>query len=74
MTFGHIRAQNNQAKGSKSYQYTFSKKERKNNSKDGMLMAKISEGYYGLKRYKSLTALTLILSGQIFLTVSHQQI
>jgi hypothetical protein len=38
-------------------------------------MVKISEGYYSLKRYEiSDSYITLILSGQTFLRVSHQQL
>jgi hypothetical protein len=49
----HIsRVQNNQAKESKGYLYTFSKKECDDNSKGGVLMVKISEGYYSSKRYE----------------------
>jgi hypothetical protein len=52
ITFGHIRVQNNQAKESKDYPYTFGKKERDDNSKGGVLMVKISEDYYSSKRYE----------------------
>jgi hypothetical protein len=53
ITFGHSRVQNNQAKESKSYPYTFSKKEHDDNSKGGvMMMIKISEDYYSSKRYE----------------------
>lgn len=50
IAFGHIRVQNNQAKESKGYPYTFGKKERDDNSKGGVLMAKISEDYYSSKK------------------------
>jgi hypothetical protein len=74
ITFGHIRVQNNQAKGSKSYPYTFSKKEREDNSKGGVLMIKISEGYYSLKRYEISDSYYFDTQQADFLTVSHQQI
>jgi hypothetical protein len=52
ITFSHIRVQNNQAKESKGYLHTFSKKECNDNSKGGVLMVKISKGYYRSKRYE----------------------
>lgn len=53
ITFGHSRVQNNQAKESKGYPYTFSKKSRNDNSKGDVLMVKISEDdYYSSKRYE----------------------
>jgi hypothetical protein len=67
ITFGHSRVQNNQAKESKSYPYTFSKKEYDDNSKGGVLMMiKISETITARRDTKSLTTITLILSGQTF--------
>jgi hypothetical protein len=67
ITFGHIgRIQNNQAKESKGYLYTFSKKEHDDNSKGGVLMVKISEDYYSSKRYEISNSYSLILGGQTF--------
>jgi hypothetical protein len=73
--FGHIRVQNNQAKESKSYPYTFSKKECNDNSKAGVLMVKISEGYYSLKRYEISDSYYFDAQWtDFFLRVSHQQL
>jgi hypothetical protein len=67
ITFGHSRVQNNQAKESKSYPYPFSKTEYDDNSKGGVLMMiKISETITARRDTKSLTTITLILSGQTF--------
>lgn len=76
ISFGHIRVQNNQAKESKSYPYTFSKKERNDNSKGGVLMVKISEGYYSLKRYEISDSYYYFDTqrADFFLRVSHQQL
>jgi hypothetical protein len=75
ISFGHIRVQNNQAKESKSYPYTFSKKECNDNSKAGVLMVKISEGYYSLKRYEISDSYYFDAQrADFFLRVSHQQL
>jgi hypothetical protein len=52
ITFGHSRVQNNEAKESNGYPYTFSKKEHNDNSKDGVLMIEIREDYYSSRRYE----------------------
>jgi hypothetical protein len=52
ISFGQIRVQDNQAKESKRYPYTFFSKKLEGNSKGGVLMAKISEGYCSSKRYE----------------------
>jgi hypothetical protein len=51
ISFGHIRVQNNQAKESKSYPYTFSKKEHDENSKGGCVDGQ-GEDYYCSRRYE----------------------
>jgi hypothetical protein len=68
MTFDSRVQKNNQAKESKGYLHTFSKKEYENNSKGAVLMiVKISEDYYSLDKYKiSLTTITLIFGGRTF--------
>jgi hypothetical protein len=52
VTFGHSRVQNNEAKESNGYPYTFSKKEQNDDSKDGLLMIEIREDYYSSRRYE----------------------
>jgi hypothetical protein len=68
MIFDSRVQKNNQAKESKGYLYTFSKKEYEGNSKGAVLMiVKISEDYYSLDKYKiSLKTITLIFGGQTF--------
>jgi hypothetical protein len=73
-TFGHSGVQNNEAKESNSHLYTFSKKEHNDDSKDGVRMIETREDYYNSRDTKSLTAITLIIGWQTFLTVSHQQL
>jgi hypothetical protein len=73
-TFGHSRIQNNEAKESKGYPHTLSKKERDENSKDGVRMVEIREDYHSSRVYEISGSYYFDNRRQTFLTVSHQQL